>query len=69
MRKNPKIIGTFRGKCCDANIYNNNGMLLDRELFNVLINSEDYKRAMKNRYYIGFLGHPEDPNCMDFEHA
>lgn len=67
--KKSKIIGTFRGKCCDAQVYNNNGMLLDQELFNKLVNSEDYKRAMQNRYYIGFLGHPEDPNCMDFEHA
>lgn len=64
-----KIIGTFKGKCCDADVYNNNEMLLDRELFDKLINSEEYKRAMQNRYYIGFLGHPEDPNCMDFRNA
>lgn len=67
--KNFKIIGTFKGKCCDADVYNNNGMWLNRELFNTLINSEEYKRAMQNRYYIGFLGHPEDVNCMDYEHA
>lgn len=66
---NSTIIGTFRGKCCDAEVYNNNGMLLNRELFNILVNSEDYKRAMQNRYYIGFLGHPEDPNDMNFKNA
>lgn len=66
---NSVVIGTFRGKCCDAEVYNNNGMLLNRDLFNILINSDDYKRAMKNRYYIGFLGHPEDPNDMNFKNA
>lgn len=67
--KKPAIIGTFRGKCCDAEIFNNNGMLLDRELFNKLVNSDEYKTAMRNRYYIGFLGHPEDPNDMNFKNA
>ena len=70
MKKNRKtVIGTFKGKCCDATVSNNNEMFLSRELFENLFNSEEYKRAMENRYYIGFLGHPEDPGCMDFEHA
>lgn len=43
---NKNVIGTFRGKCCDAEVYNNNGMLLNRDLFNILVNSDDYKRAM-----------------------
>lgn len=64
-----KILGKFTGKCCDADVVNNNGMYLSRELFNNLISSEDYKTAIKNKYYIGFLGHPEDPNCMDFRNA
>lgn len=42
------VIGTYKGKCCDATVYNNNGMLLNRELFDILINSEDYKRAMNH---------------------
>lgn len=63
------ILGKFVGKCCDADVVNNNGMFLGRELFETLINSEDYKEAIKNRYYIGFLGHPHDPNCMDFRNA
>lgn len=63
------ILGTFTGKCCDAAVVNNNDMKLDRELFEKLIASEEYKDAMAHRYYIGFLGHPEDPNCQDFKDA
>ena len=61
------VLGTFTGKCCDAAVVNNNDMKLDRELFEKLIDSEEYKDAMEHRYYIGFLGHPEDPNCQDFK--
>lgn len=63
----PTILGTFTGKCCDAGVVNNNDMKLDRELFEKLIKSDEYKDAMEHRYYIGFLGHPEDPNCQDFK--
>lgn len=63
------ILGTFTGKCCDAAVFNNNDMKLDRELFEKLIDSDEYKDAMEHRYYIGFLGHPEDPNCQDFKDA
>ena len=70
MKKNKKtVIGTFSGKCCDATVSNNNDMFLGEDLFNNLFQSEEYKRALENGYYIGFLGHPEDPGCMDFEHA
>ena len=67
LKKNSTILGTFTGKCCDAAVVNNNDMKLDRELFEKLIGSEEYKDAMEHRYYIGFLGHPEDPNCQDFK--
>ena len=63
------VLGTFEGKCCDGNVFNNNDMKLSTELFKKLFDSVEYKKAMKNRYYIGFLGHPEDPNCMDFRNA
>lgn len=63
------VIGRFTGKCSGYDVLNNNQMNLSRKLFEILFASDDYKRAMKNRYYIGFLGHPEDPGCMDFEHA
>ncbi len=67
--KNPAILGTFTGKCCDAEAINNNNMLLDRELFEKVKASEEYKDAIKRGHYIGFLGHPEDPNCQDFKNA
>jgi len=67
--KVPGVIGTFEGKCCDSNVFNNNDMKLGRELFEKLIASEEYRDAMSHNYYIGFLGHPSDPNCMDFRNA
>lgn len=67
--KNKAVLGKFEGKCCDADVVNNNGMFLSRELFDSVLNSDEYRTAINNRYYIGFLGHPEDPNCMDFRNA
>ena len=69
MKNKNVLLGQFTGKCCDANAVNNNGMYLSQELFDNLLNSEDYKTAIKNGYYIGFLGHPEDPNDMNFKNA
>lgn len=66
---NKAILGTYTGKCCDAAVVNNNDMKLDRELFEKLIGSDEYKDAMEHGYYIGFLGHPEDPNCQDFKNG
>lgn len=68
-RKNPSILGHYTGKSCDTNVFNNNDMHLGTELFNKVISSEEYQRALKNKHYIGFLGHPENPDCQDFEHA
>lgn len=63
------IIGTFEGKSCDANVMNNNSMHLGKDLFDILVNSEEYQTAIENGWYIGYLGHPEDPGCMDFRNA
>lgn len=63
------VLGTFTGKCCDSNVFNNNDMHLSRELFEKLMESEEYKRAMENHHYIGYLGHPSDSDCQDYEHA
>ena len=63
------VIGTYSGKSCDADVLNNNAMYLSRELFTKLINSEEYATAIKLGWYIGYLGHPKDPNCMDFRNA
>lgn len=69
MSSKNNVLGTFTGKCCDYSEVNNNGMFLSQELFESLMQSEDYKTAIKNGYYIGFLGHPEDPNDMNFKNA
>ena len=63
------VIGTYSGKSCDADVLNNNTMYLSRELFKKLIASEEYETAIKLGWYIGYLGHPKDPNCMDFRNA
>lgn len=63
------ILGTYEGECADANITNLNGLDITRPVWENVFSSEDYKKAIKLGWYIGFLGHPEDPNCMDFEHA
>lgn len=69
MPKTSSIIGTFTGKCCDAAVFNNNDMKLNRELFEHLLASDEYKDAMEHRYYIGYLGHPEDPGAQTFQDA
>lgn len=68
-KKSSSVLGTFSGKCCDSNIFNNNDMHLSRELFEKLMDSDEYKRAMQNHHYMGFCGHPENSDCQDFEHA
>ena len=65
----PAVIGKFEGKCADSNIENANGMYLGPDLWRTIFASEEYKAALDKGYYIGFLGHPEDPGCMDFKNA
>lgn len=66
---NTSILGTFEGECADSTITNLNGIDITREVWENVFNSEEYKKALKNGFYIGYLGHPEDPDCQDFEHA
>ena len=68
-KRKSTVIGTFSGKCCDSTVVNNNDMFLNGELFDNLFASDEFKRALENGHYIGFLGHPQDPGCMDYEHA
>lgn len=65
----PTILGQFDGECLVLDKINNNGWEMDNELWEKLLDSEEYETAIKHGWYIGYLGHPEDPNCMDFEHA
>lgn len=63
------ILGEYAGECADANITNKNGLDITRPVWEGVFASEEYNEGIKNGHYIGFLGHPEDPNCMDFEHG
>lgn len=63
------ILGTYEGECADATITNKNGLDITVPVWENVFNSDDYKQAIELGWYIGFLGHPEDPNCMDFEHG
>ena len=67
--KTSSILGRYSGKSADASVLNANEMHLGRRLFENILASEDYKRAMKLRQYIGFLGHPAEPDCQDFKNA
>lgn len=63
------VIGKFTGKCCDSNVFNNNDMHLGLELFEKVKASQEYKDAIERGHYIGFLGHPEDPACQEFQNG
>ena len=63
------VLGTFTGECADAMVTNENGLDIPREVWETVFASELYQQGIDLRWYIGFLGHPEDPGCMDFEHA
>ena len=68
-KKKPVVIGQFTGKCCDSNVVNNNDMHLGRQLFENLFASDEYKTALANGHYIGFLGHPDDPGDQNYMNA
>lgn len=63
------ILGTYDGECADASITNKNGLDITREVWETVFASDDYKQAIDLGWYIGYLGHPEDPNCMEFQNA
>lgn len=61
------ILGTYEGEALDTNITNNNGLDITSEVIEAVLESDDYAVGIENGWFIGFLGHPEDPNCMDFK--
>lgn len=61
------VLGTYEGEVLDSNITNKNGLDITAEVIEAVLDSEDYKVGIENGWFIGFLGHPEDPNCMEFE--
>lgn len=64
-----KSIGTFEGISADAEVTNHNGLDITRDVWEVVFASDEYNTGIENGWYIGFLGHPKEPDCMDFEHA
>lgn len=67
--QNVAILGTYEGECADATITNLNGLDITREVWETVFASEEYKNGLEKGYYIGFLGHPEDPGCQDYKDA
>lgn len=67
--ENHAIIGQYTGKCADASVENLNHMTLDDAVWDTLFESDEYKTALQNKHYIGFLGHPDEEDCMDFRNA
>lgn len=63
------VIGIFEGECADSNITNENGLDITRPVWENIFSSESYQQAIELGWYIGFLGHPHDPGCMDFRNA
>ena len=55
------VLGTFEGKCADAVVTNENGLDITREVWEHLFDSEDFKTGIENGWYLGCLGHPDDP--------
>ena len=68
-RNNSTIIGQFEGMCADADITNENGLDITREVWENVFSSDIYKKGIELGHYIGFLGHPDDPGCQDFKDA
>lgn len=66
---NSCILGTFQGECADANITNNNGLDITREVWDEVFKSEEYQEGIKNGWFIGYLGHPDTPDYMNFSEA
>lgn len=67
--KKSTVIGVFEGECADSNITNKNGLDITREVWENVFNSDEFAEAIRLGFYIGFLGHPEDPACQDFKDA
>ena len=63
------IIGTFTGECADSTITNLNGLDITREVWETVFSSDEYRKGIKLGHFIGFLGHPAEPDCQNFQEA
>jgi hypothetical protein len=66
---NTSILGTYEGEALDTNITNLNGLDITKEVMDTVKASEDYAVGSENGWFIGFLGHPEDPACQEFQNG
>lgn len=66
---NTSILGTYEGEALDTNITNLNGLDITKEVMDTVKASEDYAVGIENGWFIGFLGHPEDPACQEFRNG
>lgn len=66
---NSAIIGSYTGEVLDSEITNKNGLDITRDVMEIVFASDDYKEGIENGWFIGFLGHPEDPDCQDFKNG
>lgn len=66
---NTSILGTYEGEALDTNITNLNGLDITKEVMDTVKASEDYAVGIENGWFIGFLGHPEDPACQEFQNG
>lgn len=67
--KNKNILGTYEGEALDTNITNLNGLDITREVIENVLASDEYERGIASKWYLGYLGHPDDPLCADFKNA
>ena len=64
---NSSILGTYEGEAMDTNITNKNGIDITKDVIEVVLESDDYIQGVANGWFIGYLGHPVEPDCMEFE--
>ena len=63
------IIGTFDGECADSNITNKNGLDITHEVWENVFSSEEYAEGIEHGWFLGYLGHPDDPGAQTFQDA
>ena len=63
------VLGKYAGEALDTTITNLNGMDITDEVIANVLDSDEYRRGIDNRWFIGYLGHPADPLCQEFQNA
>ena len=63
------ILGTYAGEVLDTNITNLNGLDIVYEVMDNVFKSDEYKQGIELGWFLGYLGHPDDPACQNFAEA